>query len=94
MSVMHTTVPVTTPALEVVKRKWSGPIGSYPHSGVYERPNWRFVDLISPRDLLTEARNWTEMGVQVIGTCCSLGPEYIRLLKEGLPSHVGKTALD
>ena len=92
VSVMHTTVPVTTPALRAVSEKWSGPKGSYPHSGVYEGPDWRFVDIVSPRDFLQEATNWTVMGVQVIGSCCGLGPEHIRVLKEGLPSHVGKPA--
>ena len=89
VSVMHTTVPVTMPALKAVREKWSGPMGSYPHAGVFEGSNWRFVDTISPEDFLREARTWTAMGVQVIGSCCGLGPEHIRVLKGGLPSHVG-----
>ena len=88
MSIMHTEVDDTTPALETLRQHWHGPIGAYPHSGRIVMPNWQFVDMISPEDLVDLAVGWVEMGVQIIGTCCGMGPEYTRLLRERLPSHV------
>jgi S-methylmethionine-dependent homocysteine/selenocysteine methylase len=39
---------------------------------------------VSPDDYLRAARQWVEMGAQIIGGCCAIGPEYIRLLRENL----------
>ena len=83
VSVMHTNVEDVTPALEVVKDHWAGPLGAYPHSGGWVNPNWQFEDIVSPQDFVAEARKWVEMGVQVLGGCCGLGPEHISALKEG-----------
>ncbi|MGQ4809863.1 Homocysteine S-methyltransferase [Candidatus Entotheonellaceae bacterium PAL068K] len=84
VAVMHTEVPHTVPALEVVQGHWHGPVGAYPHSGGWCLPHWQFEHIISPEDFLAEARQWVQMGVQLIGGCCGIGPEHIRLLKERL----------
>ena len=88
VSVMHSVVEVTIPALRVVKENWSGPIGAYAHSGDFVKPNWQFGNIISPQDYLVEAQKWVQMGVQVIGSCCGLGPEHIQLLREELPTSI------
>ncbi len=88
MAVMHTRVSQTTSALEVLQECWSGPLGAYAHSGDMERPNWQFQDIMSPQEYLAEAQRWVRMGVQLIGACCGMGPEHIRLLKERLPQRV------
>ena len=62
-------------------------MGSYPNSGWFKRPNWQFENIISPEDLAIEAKKWVQMGVQVFGGCCGLGPAHIRILKETLPTH-------
>ena len=85
---MHTEIENTIPALSVVKEQWSGSMGAFPHSGNFVMPNWQFKDIMSPEDYLTEAQKWAGMGVQVIGECCGTTPEHIRVLKEGLPTHV------
>ena len=92
MVLMHSEVPETTAGLKVLLDKWPGPVGAYPDS---LRPDWltTWQDLAiqnreTPEDFLSEARRWVEMGVQVIGTCCGFGVEYIEPLKEGLPSHI------
>ena len=51
-------------------------------------PNWQFIDMISPEDFVAEAQEWLGMGAQLIGCCCGIGPEHIRLLKERLPARV------
>ncbi len=84
MNVMHTPVPDVGPALEIVRRHWSGPLGVYPESGYFAMPNWQFVDIIEPADLATAARGWVDGGVRLVGGCCGLGPEHIAALREAL----------
>ena len=85
IAIMHTLTEDTPPALREVNGRWSGPVGAYPHSGEFIMPNWQFVDIISPEDFAKQAQGWTGMGVQLVGGCCGIGPEHIRLLKERLP---------
>ena len=61
---------------------------AYAESGGFEHPHWQFVDIIAPEDYLAKARRWVEMGVQIVGGCCGIGPDHIRMLKEGLPARV------
>ena len=82
--VMHTLTKHTAPALEIVRQQWSGPTGAYAHSGTWVDPEWRFDHQISPEDYLGAAQQWVDMGVRIVGGCCAIGPEYIRLLKERL----------
>jgi S-methylmethionine-dependent homocysteine/selenocysteine methylase len=82
---MHTLTEDTIPALREVTGRWSGPVGAYPHSGEFIMPNWQFIDMISPKDFVDEAQGWLDAGARLIGGCCGIGPEHIRLLKEQLP---------
>ena len=43
---------------------------------------------ITPAEFLDLARKWVQDGVQIIGGCCGIGPEYIRPLRDGLPGRV------
>ena len=87
VSIMHTLTENTPPALQEVISRWSGPVGAYPHSGEFTMPNWQFIDMVSPEDFTTQAQGWLGMGVQLIGGCCGIGPEHIRMLKERLPKR-------
>ena len=40
--------------------------------------------MISPDNYLREAEGWVEAGARLIGGCCGIGPEHIRLLSENL----------
>jgi S-methylmethionine-dependent homocysteine/selenocysteine methylase len=88
VSVMHTLVEDTVPALREVVGRWEGPVGAYPHSGKFVMPNWQFIDMISPEDFAEEARRWVELGARVVGGCCGIGPEHIRVLRESLPARL------
>lgn len=88
VSIMHTLTEDTIPALRVVNKRWSRPVGAYPHSGKFVMPNWQFIDMISPEDFASEALKWVELGARVVGGCCGIGPEHIRLLKERIPRRV------
>ncbi len=83
-SIMHTEAAEVVPALAVLKERWSGPIGVYAHSGRFVMPHWQFNDVIFPEDYLAHARRWVEAGAQLIGGCCGIGPDHIRLLKREL----------
>ncbi len=80
INIMHSPIEDTAKGLAVVKRHWSGPIGAYPESGYFIMPNWQFVDIIAPDDLVREAQTWVSGGVQVLGGCCGLGAQHISAL--------------
>ncbi|MDP8973354.1 MAG: homocysteine S-methyltransferase family protein [Actinomycetota bacterium] len=86
-SIMHTLIEHTPLALREVTSRWSGPVGAYPHSGEFIMPNWQFTDMISAEDFATEAEGWLELGARLVGGCCGIGPEHLRLLKERLPAR-------
>ncbi len=86
-SIMHTLIEHTPLALREVTSRWSGPVGAYPHSGEFIMPNWQFTDMISAEDFATEAEGWLELGARLVGGCCGIGPEHVRLLKERLPAR-------
>jgi homocysteine S-methyltransferase len=79
--VMHTDVDDVDEALALVGETWAGPVGVYPHHGVWERPSWRFVDLPAQR-FAELARGWRASGVGMIGGCCGIGPTQIAALGE------------
>jgi S-methylmethionine-dependent homocysteine/selenocysteine methylase len=85
VSIMHTLAEDTPAALREVTSHWQGPVGAYPHSGEFIMPNWQFINMVSPEDFTRKAQGWTGMGVQLVGGCCGIGPEHIRLLEERLP---------
>ena len=80
VNVMHTETAAVPESVAMVRDRWRGPIGVYPESGHFTMPNWNFVEVIAPADLLREARHWVAAGVSVVGGCCGLGPAHIRAL--------------
>ena len=91
MMIMHTSVNDTEEALAVLRRHWSGPIAAYPECGYFESPDWRFVDVIPPAELVRESRRWQALGVTAFGGCCGIGPEHIAALSGALPSYADST---
>jgi len=82
INIMHSTVDDTTEGLAVLQEIWQGPIGVYPESGYFVMPNWQFVDIIEPDDLVDRARAWVDDDrVQILGGCCGLGVPHIEALK-------------
>ncbi len=80
ISIMHSSPNDTGDAIDIVKRHWKGPLGVYPESGYFKMPEWSFVDIISPGDLVDRAQGWQSQGVTAFGGCCGLGPEHIAAL--------------
>jgi S-methylmethionine-dependent homocysteine/selenocysteine methylase len=80
--VMHSEIDVTQPAVRSLCNQYKGPVGAYPNAGYWQRPEWIFVDQISPDDYVAKARAWVDEGAQIIGGCCGIGPEHIRALAQ------------
>lgn len=78
VNVMHTQSNVVADTIDMVRTKFSGPVGVYPDSGYFEMPNWNFSEVIEPRRLETFYRDWLDKGVQLLGGCCGLTVDHIR----------------
>ena len=92
LGVFHSRLGDTTKALQVVLDGWSGPVMAYPDAGRQDyldtRQDASVVNEESAEELRREANEWVDMGVQVIGTCCGFGPEYIKGLESALPDRI------
>jgi S-methylmethionine-dependent homocysteine/selenocysteine methylase len=84
IGIMHSEVPDVVCGIDTVRERWSGPMAVYPESGYFTMPNWQFVDIIAPDDLVSEAMGWREKGVRLIGGCCGIGPEHIAALNAAI----------
>ncbi len=77
MAVMHTELNDTTAAIDAARAHFTGPLGAYPESGYFARPEWVFVDTVSVADFVAAARGWIDQGVTVVGGCCGITPDHI-----------------
>ena len=80
---MHSVRDLTEGRRQGPRAAWPGPVGAYPNAGYWKRPNWTFVDQVSPERYLADARRWVEAGAAIVGGCCGVGVEHIRALAEG-----------
>jgi S-methylmethionine-dependent homocysteine/selenocysteine methylase len=85
VNIMHSEIGAVPQAIELVRQRWSGPIGVYPESGYFTKPNWNFVDVIPPADLVAEALAWVAAGVRLLGGCCGTSPDHIEALQAAMP---------
>jgi S-methylmethionine-dependent homocysteine/selenocysteine methylase len=83
VTVMHAKPEVVPDSIAIIRRHYAGPVGAYAESGDWAAPNWVF-DGLSPEQYLPHAIGWAEAGAQLIGGCCGIGPEHIRLLAQRL----------
>ncbi|MGB9142672.1 MAG: homocysteine S-methyltransferase family protein [Aestuariivirga sp.] len=80
MSIMHTSSNDTDEALDILGRYWKGPTGVYPECGYFKSPDWQFVDVITPQDLVARSHDWQAKGASIFGGCCGIGAEHIAAL--------------
>jgi S-methylmethionine-dependent homocysteine/selenocysteine methylase len=83
VTVMHAKPEVTLEAIEIIRRHFAGPVGVYAETGDWQPPNWVF-DGLTPAEYLQQAITWADHGARLIGGCCGVGPEHIRVLAGGL----------
>lgn len=82
MCVMHTSPNNTDEALDILKKYWKGPLATYPECGYFKAPDWLFVDMISPDDLVAKSHSWHKQGTTIYGGCCGIGPDHIEALAQ------------
>ena len=98
--IMHSTVGATTPGLQVLCERWTGPVMAYPETmqssqlpadqaGRLPTPSFLDVGNVSP-DIFAEAcRGWVDQAVQIIGGCCGATIEHMQAMIARLPAQVG-----
>ena len=86
--VFHSQVNIAGEALRQLRESVDGPVGIYPHCGDWRPPNWQFVNMISPEDYLEEAKTWIGDGAQIVGGCCGIGLDHMKLLRDSLPKRL------
>ncbi|MFQ5873320.1 MAG: homocysteine S-methyltransferase family protein [Dehalococcoidia bacterium] len=75
--------------LPLLRQAFDGPIGAYANVGYNPMApvggrSHRGLDILSgysPLRLAQYAREWKEMGAQIIGGCCATGPEHIMAMR-------------
>jgi S-methylmethionine-dependent homocysteine/selenocysteine methylase len=82
ISIMHTSPNNTDEALVILRKYWKGPVGTYPECGYFKAPDWQFVDVITPSDLVHKSHEWNKQGATIFGGCCGIGPDHIHALAQ------------
>ena len=95
MFIMHSLPEDTGPGLRELSQCTSLPFGAYAH--IVRRSTKDMANLrddmseaivadpgLPPDEYLQLAREWAELGAQIIGGCCGTTPEHIKSLKDGL----------
>ena len=95
---MHSRPQDTAPAFREMMKATRLPVGAYAHTigdEVYENvdldddtPDQIVKHSLSNDAYLGFARQWADLGAQVIGGCCGTTPDHIRALKQGLPQKL------
>ena len=78
--IAHSDIKVTGQAIKIAKKRLNGILGAYPNRGHYEKPNWKFVDNITPNEYLENAKLWVKDGVNIVGGCCGVGVDEIKAI--------------
>ena len=85
LAVMHSEVHCISPGLKAARSKWNGPLAAYANSGIFFAVAERNYDAVtSPDTYLQHVREWIDLGARVVGGCCGIGREHIRLISETL----------
>ena len=72
-----------SPALKAARSKWQGPLAAYANSGTFfVVPEPGFGKVVPPDTYLHHVQEWLELGARVVGGCCGVGREHIRLISE------------
>ena len=88
----HCCLPESISAtLPKLRKVFDGPVGGYPEAGYgrapqpanYPESQWHVIDIgeSTPERLAEVAREWLDMGAQIIGGCCATTPEHIAALR-------------
>ena len=82
INIMHTEIPLINECLDILQNNWKGLIGVYAHSGVMQKTNWTFDEVISPEHYSKYVKEWIERGINLVGGCCGITTEHIKYISE------------
>ena len=96
--IMHSTVGATSPGLQVLRERWTGPVMAYPEALRRAQPpadqtdrlltpGFLDSDEVSPEDFAEACREWVSQGVQIIGGCCGTTIEHMQAMIQRLPAQ-------
>ena len=87
--IMHSSMETTTPGLEMLFDRWSGPVMAYPETMHFDAADHRARVTVEPGNFAARCREWVDRGVQIIGGCCGTTIEHVRAMVEHLPARPG-----
>ena len=89
VGIMHSALPSTTQALDVLFQRWDGPVMAYPEAHGFDSETRATPVHVSPEKFASHCREWVENGVQIIGGCCGTTIYHIQAMVEQLPNRPG-----
>lgn len=87
MCIMHTDVRLAEPSLAALRQHWNGPVGVYAHVTEYDGDVARHDDVITPEEYADYLPAWQGAGATMIGGCCGIGPDHMRLVANHLQTQ-------
>ena len=82
MFLMHSDVRLTEAGVRAIASAWDGPTGAYAHAAVVVDGEFDHDDVITPEDYASYVPSWQAAGATIIGGCCGIGPDHMRLVAE------------
>ena len=82
LAIMHSEFDVTDAAIDIVKKHWQGPLAIYPNSGEFVDLRMQFDSVCDVDSFQQAAQRWIDMGVNIVGGCCGIGPAHIAALAD------------
>ena len=85
LAVMHSEVHCISPGLRAARSKWKGPLAAYANSGIFFAVTQRnYEEVTAPDAYVHLVQEWIDLGARVVGGCCGIGRDHIRLISNAL----------
>ena len=85
LAVMHSEVHCIGPGLQAARSVWNGPLAAYANSGIFFAvPQRNYEEVTTPEAYVQLVREWIDLGARVVGGCCGIGRDHIRLISNAL----------
>ena len=82
VGIMHCDIDVIESSIKELKEVYDLPIMVYPEVAKFKFPNYDMSDVITPSEYLIKAKEWKNLGAQIIGGCCGTTVDHIEVLKD------------
>ena len=79
---MHTDVRLAERCVEAIRADWTGPLGVYAHAAGTIDGEFTHDGVIEPDEYVALVPGWRRAGATMVGGCCGIGPDHLRLVAE------------